>query len=312
MTQTGTLLCFTAQLSELLIHGIPVRKALIEMSGMTGSPKLTRRLSLEAALGIEDGRTFSAVLSSCELVRFPHWYTAFVAAAEENGCLSETLAFLARTLEVQRKSLVSFALAVVYPALVMLSCFACAVWACRSFPHFFAGENSALSPFVTANLFLLGVVFFAVFLLCCAVKTNPCISLMNALGFLTAKGTPLSRSLEYALPVVEQNEKLCNAVLSIRGRLLHGEPAGTVFFEQLEEAGFSYAAHAVSMQLSLAQSGGGKNVFEQTAAQLSGRADRVRSSLLSCEQPVLLCCAAIYMMLLLKDSIMPFLLGTGI
>ena len=143
-------------------------------------------------------------------------------------------------------------------------------------------------------------------------QANPCVSLMNALAFLTNKGTSLSESLECALPVVEKNERLCDAVLGIRENLLRGEPPEKAFSEQLEEAGFSSAAQIVSTELAMAESGGEKNVFERTAKLLGQKADKLRSSVLSCEQPVLLCCAAVYMLILLKNTLMPYMMGMGV
>ena len=112
--------------------------------------------------------------------------------------------------------------------------------------------------------------------------------------------------------MVEKNERLCDAVLGIRENLLRGEPVEKAFSDRLEEAGFSSAAQIVSAELSMAQFGGEKNVFERTAKLLGQKTEKLRASVLSCEQPVLLCCAAVYMLILLKNTLMPYLIGLGV
>ena len=317
MTQSAAIENFTRQLSELVGNGIPIRTSLGHMQEIPSAHQRVRRIASEIGTGLEEGRTLSAVLASCGSVCFPQWYTAFVGAAEENGCMPETLAFLSRTLHTRQKARASFFAAMVYPAIVVLLCLLCSVGAAVLFPQFFAKDtlsyrNGAAGSFFFASLFLVAVVLLAAVVLRLVTQTNPCVSLMNALAFLTDKGASLSKSLECVVPVVEKNERLCGAVLDIREHLLRGESVEKAFCDHLEEAGFASAARLVSSHIALAQSGGERNAFARTAEGLSERIEKVRSAVLSCEQPVLLCCAALYMLILLRNTLMPYMTGLGV
>ena len=315
MSATNMLLTFTEQFADLLTSGVPIRQAVRQMSTMRANPHRLRAVSAEVGAGLEEGRTLSSVLASCVSVRFPAWYTAFVSVAEEHDCITETVGFLAKTLGAKQKKAAAFVGAMVYPLVVVVLCAVCAVWAAVAFPQFFpADADFALgiqSSFALSTLFLLAAVFFVALVAKAVLSVNPCISLMHTLAFLTAKGTSLSESLQCAVPVVENHERLCDAVLAIRERLLRGENIEHVFFEQLDAAGFASAAKIMAAQLVLAQAGATRNVFAETAETLSQKAERVRSSVLACEQPVLLGCAAVYMLILLKNTLMPYITQFG-
>ena len=309
MSNVSIILTFTQQFADLLACGVPMRQAARQLGAVPLQSARIRHVCDEIGTGLEDGRTLSSVLASCTRARFPRWYTAFVSAAEENNCITETLCFLAQTLRVRRQHTRAFVGALVYPLVVVVLCALCSVWAALRFPYVFPADDASAggvyASFVLSSLFLLAVVFFTVLLAKAVLAVNPCISLMNALAFLTTKGTSLSDSLECAIPVVEKHERLCDAVLTIRERLLSGENVESVFSEQLEAAGFS------SADLALAQSGVARNVFAETASALVQKAEKVRASVLSCEQPVLLCCAAVYMLILLRQTLMPYITHIG-
>lgn len=316
MTELSLRFDFTSRLSELVGRGVPLRKAVRELGNLASSGEKMQALCREIGDGLEEGRTFSSVLASCAAVKFPSWYTAFVGAAEEKDCVGETFAFLSQVMQSQRKSLESFLGAMIYPAIVVVLCFAASLWAACMYPVFFSNdsvayENGALGSFFLSGIFLLAVVFFSVVMLRAVTQQNPCLSLMHVLAFLTEKGTSLRESLECAVPVVEKNERLCDAVLGIREQLLRGEPLEKAFGEPLEDAGFGSVAKIIASNMSLVQSGGAGNVFERTATVMAQKMDRIRSVVFSCEQPFLLGCAAVYMLILLKNTVMPYLIGGG-
>ena len=317
MTEAKIQLGFTSRLSDLMGRGISMRRAVRELESMSLADPRMQMLCAEVGRGLEEGRNISSVLASCSTVSFPRWYTVCIGAAEEKGCVGETLAFLSQTMQSRQKALSAFAGALVYPAIVVVLCFAASLWAACMYPTFFANdslayENGAAGAFLLSGLFLMCALFFSVFVLKLVTQPNPCVSLMHMLGFLTGKGASLRESLECAVSVVEKNERLCEAVMEIRERLLRGEPVEKAFPKLLEEAGFASAARIIASDVAFARLAGDCNVFERTAKALSQRTEKIRSRVLSCEQPVLLCCAAVYMLILLKNTLMPYLLGGGL
>ena len=309
------LLNFTASLSELMERGMSVRAAVREIASTGGREKKVQALCGEIGTGLEEGRTLSSVLASCLTLPFPRWYTAFVGAAEAKDCMGETFAFLAETVGRRQKSFKAFLSALIYPAVVTALCFLASLWAVCMHPAYFANdspayEKGACASFLLSGLFMLCVAFLSVLSVKLVTRQNPCLALMHVLAFLTRKGTSLRESLECAIPVVEKNGRLCDAVLAIREDLLRGQSVAKAFSESLEDAGFSSAARLLSSNVAFMEAGGG-NAFERTAMALAKKAESVRASVLSCEQPVLLCCAAVYMLLLLKDTLMPYLIGGG-
>lgn len=316
MTDEQIRITFTSRLSELTGRGIPVRKAVRDI-GNSKTGKKMQTLCGEVGKGLEEGRRLSSVLATCLTIHFPRWYTAFVAASESKDCMGESFAFLAEIMKSRQKSFVSFCTALIYPVTVALICFAASIWAVCMYPSYFENDsiaytNGAAGSFFLSGLFMLTALFFSVMVLRMVTQPNPCLALMHVLAFLTEKGTSLRESLECAIPVVEKNERLCDAVLAIRDSLLRGEAIESAFSGQLEEAGFSSAAKLIASNVALAESGGGENVFARTAKALAGKADALRTSVLSCEQPVLLACAAVYMLILLKNTLMPYLTGGGL
>ncbi len=315
MRKESLQLDFTSGLSELMERGRPVRQAVQEIALAGKKQGKMQALCKEIGDGLEEGRALSSVLASCVTLSFPRWYTAFVGAAEAKDCMGETFAFLAETMRGRQKSFRTFLSALIYPALVTVLCFLASLWAVCMHPAYFANDNlayknGAAGSFFLSGLFMLCAAFFSVLVLKLVTQPNPCVALMHVLAFLTGKGTSLRESLECAIPVVEKNERLCDAVLAIREDLLRGESVEKAFSAELEEAGFSSAAKLLSSNVTFMEAGGA-NAFERTAKALSKKAENVRSSVLSCEQPVLLCCAAVYMLILLKNTLMPYLIGGG-
>ena len=98
MTESAVQLGFTSRLSELMAHGVPVRKAVRDIGSACMAGQKMQSLCAEIGRGLEEGRTLSSVLASCATVSFPRWYTAFVGAAEQSGCVGETFSFLSETI----------------------------------------------------------------------------------------------------------------------------------------------------------------------------------------------------------------------
>ena len=307
---------FTKGLSEFCSAGIPLGKALLIMKKSSSLPKRVALGAGEIAESLSGGRSLSFALETSSALDFPDWYLSLVAISEENGRLCETLGYIAKMLSDARKAREKFLAALSYPIFVALLALGASVVLVNTLGNsFFSGEEAELYKIRAwksvglSGAFLVGfVLMIAAAFLRAAGRSRLCVAL-RAISFLAGCGVPLVQAIESAVPVICGEKRLCKAFSCICSQIRGGGTLSDVFAACLEDAGFSFAARIVSARLELCQATGKNDAFKIASDALEERREKIRAAFLAFEQPILMCACAIYLVMLLKDTIMPFVLG---
>jgi type II secretory pathway component PulF len=318
VSSENILYLFASLFSELVCAGISLRKSADILSSQPSVPPKVRALAGEISEQLEEGRNFSDTLALCTVVCVPQWFCAFVLAAEETGCIGPTMKYLSGVLSVRKDAKEKTVTALVYPAFVTVLSFASSLFCIFILPGMFYGSDTAaeLSARSTAVhscilglIFLLCVSFAFGYAIKKTVTGSPLLRFMQSLAFLIESAVPLERALFCAFPCVERDRRLNKAVVGIRHSINAGKFPSSSFYENLSEHKFMFEAEIISLYLSMSEAGSSSSAFAKTASLLESREEKKRARLLGSMQPIMICVAAIYMAVVLKDSIVPLLFG---
>ena len=298
-------LTFTEGVSELLNAGMDLPRSLSVLDGEIASEMRAR---------VSEGERFSLALMSCRAAVFPDWYVAFVSASESGGNLPRTMEHLARTLSETRAAREKFLGAASYPLLIVVLTAVCAFVSVFSYSSVFqsgclfgmdgaAFKAEAVRSCLVGGAFLALVALAVVFVLRGCLGVDPCVSLFKSLSFLCDCGLSVVAALDCSACVVERSPRLCAAVAAVRSALMGGGDVSGAFRQALYDAGFVYESRVAYSSLSLSESGGGNCAFSKIAEAVEKRRAKFRSAVLSFEQPVLLCAAAVYLAIVMKSVV---------
>jgi len=311
-----TLLVFTQSLSRLCLSGLSLSHSLGEIWSSEHHPKPVKLAALEIRSSLDGGMKLSTALSLCQWISFPEWYIAFMTLAEEGGNVCSTLDFLYSLLDRQKKMTGRFLAALPYPLFICTACLMFGLLLPRWFSSLRVAGSAAsgtVESFVfLPTLFLISMALLLLFVLKKLLQVDDLTLLLQSLSFLTSSGISLPRALECSLVIVRKNQKLFYAVDAIRMGLLEGRSASSLFYRELDKAGFSGAAKICALELSLSESGSSDRPFQKACVRLNEKSARKKESLLSLEQPFMLCISALYMVMVLKDSVIPLLFPTNL
>lgn len=311
MDKGGSVLAFTEGLSELLNSGMDLSGSLAVLDG---------KIAAEVRARVDEGEMLSVAVMTCRSAVFPDWYVAFVSAAESRGSLAATMAHLSRTLSERRSAREKFVGAVAYPLFIVFLTAVCAVVALLSYSSVFSTadgggpllgvgvdydsfRNGALRSCAVGAFFLAAVAaaFVAVLRRCLAV--DPCVSLFRSLSFLSDCGVPVVDAIDCSACVVEDSPRLCAALVAVKSDLMEGGNVPGAFGKALSEAGFMFESRAAFSSLSVAAAGGNGGAFSKVAEAVEKRSEKWRKTVLSFEQPVLLCAAAVFLAIVMKSVV---------
>ncbi len=314
MTEKKCVLIFTENLYELVSSGIELSKAVHIIEDINGIPKKVRKTCAEIRAELDFGEKFSSALSSCTKISFGESYIAFVAAAEISGNLSETLGYLLRNIREQCESFEKFVVAAVYPFVVSLLAALVSFGAINLMQGILCSRQTSSQAFfawILGGLFMIFCLCVFVFALRKIIEPDACAVFFKSIAFLAEHGIPLVAAIDCSLQLIEKKSALCSAVLEIKGGILNGEKVSDVFGTCLENAGFKYHSMILSSNLALAESSGNASAFSKTAASLEKRREKVRQVFFSLEQPLLMTVISVYLVIVLKNTVIPILTGFG-
>lgn len=307
-------LIFTENLYELISSGIELSKAIQIMEEISGIPKLIRKTCAEIRSELDFGEKFSSALSACSKINFGESYISFVAAAEISGNLSEPLKFLLQSLREQCECFEKFVAAAVYPLSVSLLAAGVSFGAITLMQGLSDSQQSsaqAFSSWIFGGIFMLFSLCAFVFALRKIIEPDSCAVFFKSLAFLTEHGITLVVAIDSSLPLIEKKSDLCSAILEVKGGILNGEKVSDVFGTCLENAGFKYHSMILSSNLALAESSGNAKAFSKTSVSLEKRREKIRQVFFSLEQPLLMTVISVYLVIVLKNTVIPLLTGFG-
>ncbi len=309
-----SILFFTMNLTELLESGVPLAKAMRVMESMSAGPEDVKRGCCEIRQELMCGAKLSFALSVCSSLHFDQWYLAFINAAQESGNITETLKFLCGILTEQKKAGEKFISAALYPLGVSIMAAVLSLASALFFTKITPGSSGfaqAFQSWLLGALFMFMAVCGCIFVLKKILEPDSCVSLFKALSFLTESGIPIVQAIESSIPVIYGRNILVEVMTEIKRGLLNGEKVSECFGFCLEKAGFTYESKILSSNLALCETTGSDSAFSKSAQILEKRREKLRKRVLGMEQPVLLSMTALYMIIVLKSTLLPFLTGFG-
>lgn len=297
MNNEKEILKFTENLSDLLKSGLDLSKCL---------EIIKSDLSIEIKTRIDEGERFSTALSSCRTAIFPQWFIGFICACENFGKIDSTFVYLTNALKEAKKSKEKFVESMIYPFVISVLATICGIIAVFAFSSVFAGnsqfdfQKNVKNACVFGGIFIFSVIFVFFVVLRFVSSVNLKVSLFSALAFLTENNIPIIKAIDCSMNVIESNEKLCVALMNTRSQIMNGKSVSDAFSDSLFDAGFLYESKLASSNLLVCETG----AFSKIASILKEKTEKRRKMILSAEQPVLLCLVALYLIIILKSTIM--------
>jgi Type II secretory pathway, component PulF len=308
-----SVLLFTRLLAELSAQNIPLQAALMAMTTMAGVPEKVREGAAEIECRLEAGTSFALALSQCKSIFFSEVYQSFMYAAQETGNITQSISFLLEREERTARQRTTIVSVCVYPLFVVIAAFVGSIlfitFGSKLAPSV-VGEfdmasykEHARSGCVVANVFLLVCVFCGSLLLKKIARGDEKRSVFESLSFLTQAGVDLYHSLEITLTVARKSPKWERILLSVMEELKKGISPVKAFvcFGAESELCISVAE----------QCGNICGAFKKLAYAAEEKEKRFAKQCMNLAEPVAMMVVAVYLILLLKSSIMPVLFGYG-
>ena len=307
---------FTRSFSDCVGAGIPAGKALSLIQENTRLSLRVRRAAGEAKDALLGGSSLSFAFSSATAMRFPEWYASFVSLSEENGNLCGIMSHLEKVLAASKKAREQFWAALLYPLCVAVLAFGASVFLMNVVGgSLFSGERLEMYRSAAWKSIGMAVAFFALFVLVLAVVfskimgRSALVEMLNALSFLTDCGVPLVQAIDSAGAAVGGQKRVARAFSRMSAGISAGGVVSDVFSVCLSEARFPAAARIVSAHLEVCQTTGTAGALKSAVSELESRRERLKAAAVALEPPPLMGAAAVYFVLLLKDTVLPFVLG---
>ncbi|MDR1786010.1 MAG: type II secretion system F family protein [Spirochaetaceae bacterium] len=302
-------------LAELSASRLTVSALVKEIGAMGGLPPAVREIGKEVSALLEKGYTLSAAFSLCSRSEFSPEDLSLVLCAEETGNYGEVFKFLAGIHRKRRDAGARLALSAVYPCFVfLLVTGATAGILLNARTLFPLGASlledrsflaSALGNVAGAWVFML---IFALGSFGAALWVNRLPGtyyVFSILGFLTGAGLDVERALGPAIAGAAGRERLWAALVRAQDAMRAGATLENAFGAEGMFAGARFF-----LQTAMVNGEAGR-AFTLFAAQIEGRC-RARARLfLRLIEPAMLVAAGIYMLLVLKGTVLPLMLNFG-
>lgn len=312
------LLDFTRQLDELLQSDVPLKDCMRQIMTAHGQNKRIEDFARQIYFALENGDDFYEAVDNADSIKVPVWYKTFILAAGETGELKKTTRYLCNKLKEKVNKTETCFGAMFYPQLVILLTLAAGILSAFFlpvlFPQMMADQEYRALAFRNVFIDSAGLVFCGSAFIWFVVwwwKEDFSILLFKALSFLTGSGVPVVIALENCLCLVEKNCRLECALLETRNKILSGIGVDCAFGEGFENNGFEKESRLLGVNLNIACDGNIGYAFERVGNTLEEARNKKERKMEAMIQPAMLVLAAVYMVFILKDTILPLILSDG-
>jgi len=307
------ILVFTKLISQYLDANIPLKESLKKISEIRNIQKNVSLAAFEIELQMEKGTIFSLALKECCLIHFPKVYIAFISSSEKVGNLRQTFLFLLErenNIYKRKSDLISIC---VYPIVVVLMAFVGSIllikFGANLVPNItgtfdeLAFKNKAILGCVKANIFLFSFFAIGLYVLKKTFGSNFELDLFRALFFLISGGIDLHYALVTSMSVVENTnsceKKLVNAISSLE----NGQSISKAFeyFGKYYSTYFCIAEDCNDLTKTM------KNIVQAGEE----KEKRISKRIMEYVEPCVMSCVAVYIIILLKNIVMPVMFNYG-
>ena len=308
------MLQFTATLSELLESDLTLRASLEIMSQMTGLKKNCSLAAAEIKSYLAEGSRFSIALTKCHALTFDEVYIAFICSAEKSGNLEKTVDFLKRREQGKSNRFGKLLTICAYPSFVIFVTFIGGILVSIFSPQLVSDltgnfdfeeyKRNVAFGCIQANMFLTVVMFAFIKFLHDFLTKNALLDVFKILDFMNESGVDFYTSLETSLLLADKNQKLKNQILKTMEDVSIGKKIG----ESIGNFGKNFRLYAQVAECS----GNLEKTFKQICHSLESKFSRLEKLSMDLTNPVMILVAGIYIIILLKNIIMPVLFNFGI
>lgn len=304
---------FTEVIQTVLQSEMNIGQALVMVQKMEGLPAKVSQAAFQMDRSLEQGRLFSNAMADCEAIHFAPDYIAFIAASEKGGSVKSTFDFLLKRekeREKRRNSLISICS---YPLFVVMAAFAggllLALKSNDIVPDFSGTFNRDLFKSqvvlgcIKANGFLFSSALFLFLCLKKCIAQNLVFDVFSIMTFLTKGKQTLDESLKISLLSADKNVRLKEKIMKARAYLEKGE-AVSAAIECIEKNCALYARFAEV-------NGDLKGAFVQMTSYLEDRKIKREKMCMDLVEPLTMCIVAAYIIILLKNIVMPVIFYYG-
>jgi type II secretory pathway component PulF len=282
-------------------------------SVMDGLPRSASDIAAEISILLEQGFSLSSAFSLCTRAQFGGEDIALIVCAEETGNYGDTFKFLSEQYEKKKNARSKLLLAAVYPLFVVVLAAAATaallLYADVLFPlskellrdkEFLASMHRGI---ISACVFLLAVVACCVYAASRIVRYPALYYVFSLLSFLTSAGIGAYQALGTALAACDA--KLCSSLVRVQDAMKAGVSIEKAFASEkiFSDSLFYIAIAEINGTVS--------NAFFLIAQQIEQKRTRQERLFLQTAEPAMLLAAGVYMLLLLRSTVMPLLIQYG-
>lgn len=304
---------FTQVIHTVLQSGMNLGQAMEMIQKMNGVPQKVVRASCQIKTSLEQGRLFSNALADCDAIRFAPDYVAFVAAAEKGGSVQMTFDFLLKRESEKEKRKNSMVSICVYPLIVIVVAFLGGLLLAFNSRNivpdvsgtfnFESYERQVFWGCVKANVFLFSSALFLFMWFRQLIHKNIVLDVFCIISFLIKGTMSLDEALKVSVLSAQKNDNLKRRIIRGRDMLLHGNPVPSVV-ECIDKDCSLFASFAEI-------NGDLKNAFGQMTSYLEDKKTRREKMCMDMVEPLTMCVVAAYIIILLKDIVMPVIFYFG-
>ncbi|MBR1638355.1 MAG: type II secretion system F family protein [Treponema sp.] len=284
----------TDDLDELFVkQGLSLADSLEVIAGHENGRK--KRLQNTAAYilsSLRHGNSLSNAMKECPYMRFGEVYISFIMLAEKSGNLIETISFLKKKCEREYSGKMKIAEASVYPLFVIFLSFAAGLLLLKY-------TNAAVDGTLISLFFFLIAVALAIFILCRGIlKEDKLADAFFAVDFLVKSGNSISAAVGFSAYVTGVNSRIGMKMLEAKSKLEYGMGLCDALMLKGRMMEILYFAEKGASR---------SDVFEKLALWEEARFERKRRICLELLEPVFICIAGLFLLILIIHIFMPFM-----
>jgi type II secretory pathway component PulF len=318
MTNRKTVSAYLIEImAELSKNAVVPGAAMQVIASLKGVPQAVKDAAAEISAMLLSGYRFSSACTACSVAEFSEQDISLLLCAEETGNFARAFRFLATEKKRKKQGVSRLLTSALYPLIVVLLVVvgSAAILLCAEMLLPLASstlDNTEYRAgvrfgFASANLFLCVVIAGFVYAARKILEATTLHQVFLLLDFLCSSGIDLPRAVTCAIGGISGDHKLAASLSHMLSDLRNGIPFVTAF---LSAPVFPLA---VRYQLELASLGGKHEViFAHIAEALGERDEKRRTIFIQIAEPVMLCTAGIYMLILLQTAIMPLITNYGV
>lgn len=289
---------FTRILCQSLNNGFSLKETFNNLQKFKTINKKITEGAKEIFFYLNKGSSFSNSVKNCSSIKFPKIYSSFIAVSEQTGKIKETLEFLLQQEETKIKAKKDFLSASLYPFIVMILSFAGGV-VLQRFSYLFPDTSCNENSFIYANVYLISFCSLIVYITGKSICDNTEYIFFKAMAFLISSGIDLISSLEICILIVPQNSKWEKKIIYAIDELSSGSSIDKAFcvFGKLSAQIFEMEKNNGQME----------KAFLQLSDYEEKRKKYLIKNLFTVLEPVMLIGAASYLLILVKEIVIPVL-----